>query len=257
MTAHPVLVIQHEDDAGPGLVGERLRDAGLAPRVHHPWRGEELPADLAGWAGLLVLGGAPNCEDDTAAPWLPRVRALIREAVAAGLPVLGVCLGGQLMVHALGGRVARRAQGPEVGAVPLRRLPGADTDPVLGAVPEGALAAQWHWDEAVSLPPDAVPLLAGDDCPYQAFRVGPRAWGVQFHPEVLADAIAEWAGSDGPAVRAAGGDPDRAIASVREAEPELRAVWGAMTEAWAAVIRETAEGAAAPAGDPAAARGRE
>lgn len=241
LSAHPVLVVQHEADTGPGLVGERLRAAGLDLRVHHPWRGEELPAGLAGWAGLLVLGGAPNCEDDTAAPWLPRVRELIREAVDARVPVLGICLGGQILAHALGGRVVRRPQGPEAGAVPLRRLPAADADPVLGAVPEGALAAQWHWDEAAALPAGAVPLLTGDDCPYQAFRVGPRAWGVQFHPEVLSDAIADWAGSDGPAVRAAGGDPDGAIASVRAAEPELRAVWGAMAEAWGAVVREAAE----------------
>ncbi|MFC8511279.1 type 1 glutamine amidotransferase [Streptomyces sp. NPDC057411] len=241
MSAHPVLVVQHEADAGPGLVGERLREAGLELRVHHPYRGEELPAELSGWAGLLVLGGAPNCEDDEAAPWLPRVRALVREAVGAGLPVLGICLGSQILAHALGGRVVRRPRGPEVGAVPLRRLPAADADPVLGAVPDGALAAQWHWDEADRLPAGAVPLLTGDDCRYQAFRVGLRAWGVQFHPEVLSDAIADWAGSDGPAVRAAGGDPVGAVASVREAEPELRAVWGAMTEAWGAVVREAAE----------------
>ncbi|MFB7452681.1 type 1 glutamine amidotransferase [Streptomyces sp. NPDC056194] len=241
MSAHPVLVVQHERDTGPGLVGERLAETGIDLRVHHPWRGEELPGSLAGWAGLIVLGGAANCEDDTAAPWLPRVRQLIREAVETGLPMLGICLGGQILAHALGGRVSRRPHGPEVGAVPLRRLPTADGDPVLGAVPEGALAAQWHWDDMDRLPVGAVPLLTGDGCLHQAFRVGPRAWGVQFHPEVLSDAIADWAGSDGPAVRAAGGDPDGAIASVRDAEPQLRRVWGAMAEAWGAVVLAGAE----------------
>ncbi|MER7518434.1 type 1 glutamine amidotransferase [Streptomyces sp. NPDC126499] len=233
-----VLVVQHEADAGPGLVGERLRLAGLDPRVHHPWRGEALPESLDGWAGLLVLGGAPNCEDDTAAPWLPRVRALVREAVEARIPLLGICLGGQIMAHALGGRVTLRSRGPEVGVVPLRRLPGADDDPLLGTVPDGTPAAQWHWDEVERLPPGAVPLLTGDDCPYQAFRVGPCAWGVQFHPEVLSAAVADWASVDGPRVRAAGGDPACAVASVREAEPALRAVWGGMAEAWGALIRE-------------------
>ncbi|MFI8962937.1 type 1 glutamine amidotransferase [Streptomyces sp. NPDC053493] len=237
-TAFPVLVVEHEADAGPGLVGERLDAAGVELRVHRPWQGEALPESLDGWAGLLVLGGAPHCEDDTAAPWLPRVRELIREAVEARLPVLGICLGGQLLAHALGGRVVRRAQGPEIGAVPLRRLPAADGDPVLGAVSDGMPAAQWHWDEIERLPPGAVPLLAGDDCPYQAFRVGPRAWGVQFHPEVLAGAIACWAASEESDVREAGGDPDRAVASVRAAEPRLRAVWGAVAEAWGAVVRD-------------------
>ncbi|MEU8620747.1 type 1 glutamine amidotransferase [Streptomyces sp. NPDC048623] len=235
-----MLVVQHEDGAGPGLVGERLRAAGLDVRTVHPWRGEELPRSLDGWAGLLVLGGSANCEDDTAAPWLPRVRALIHEAVTApaAVPVLGICLGGQIMAHALGGRVVRRPQGPELGAVPLRRLPAVDGDPVLGAVPEGALAAQWHWDEVGELPPGAVPLLAGDDCPFQAFRIGPRAWGVQFHPEVLTGTIAFWAAADDVHVRAAGIDPAAVVGSVRDVEPRLREVWGAVAEAWGAVVRE-------------------
>ncbi|MFI8825471.1 type 1 glutamine amidotransferase [Streptomyces sp. NPDC053431] len=237
-SAPAVLVVQHEADAGPGLVAERLRTAGVDPRVCHPWQGEALPASLDGWAGLLVLGGSPNCEDDGAAPWLPQVRALIREAVDARVPLLGICLGAQIMAHALGGGVAPRAGGPELGAVPLRRLPAADGDPVLGAVPEGALAAQWHWDDIERLPPGAVPLLTGDRCPYQAFRVGARAWGVQFHPEALAGTIADWAAADGPRIRAEGGDPDAALGSVREAEPLLRTVWGAMAEAWAGVVRE-------------------
>ncbi|MFE5298264.1 type 1 glutamine amidotransferase [Streptomyces sp. NPDC056632] len=241
MTTHsapPVLVIQHEADAGPGLVTERLRAAGVDPRVRHPWQGEALPASLEGWAGLIVLGGSPNCQDDTAAPWLPRVRALIREAVDARLPLLGICLGAQLMAHALGGRVAPRTREPELGAVPLRRLPAADGDRVLGAVPEGAPAAQWHWDDVELLSPGAVPLLTGDHCVHQAFRVGTRGWGLQFHPEALTGTIADWAAADGARIRAEGGDPDAAVDSVREAEQLLRTVWGAVTEAWAGVVRE-------------------
>ncbi|MGW5425016.1 type 1 glutamine amidotransferase [Streptomyces sp. NPDC003943] len=233
-----VLVVQHEDGAGPGLVGERLRAAGLDARVHHPWRGEELPVSLDGWAGLIVLGGSVNCEDDSTAPWLPRVRALIREAVEARVPVLGVCLGGQLLAHVLGGSVAARAEGPELGPVPLRRLPSAAGDPLFGALPEGALAAQWHWDEIDRLPPGAVPLLTGDDCRHQAFRVGACAWGVQFHPEALTGTIAGWAAADAPRVRADGRDPDGVVVSVREAEPRLRAVWGTVADAWADVVRE-------------------
>ncbi|MER6095833.1 type 1 glutamine amidotransferase [Streptomyces sp. NPDC001728] len=237
-----VLVVQHEEEAGPGLVGERLVGAGLRLDVVRAWRGEALPADLRGHAGLLVLGGSVNCEDDEAAPWLPAVRTLVREAVAGGMPLLGICLGGQIVAHALGGSVTTRSGGPEVGAVPLRRLPAAGRDPVLGGVPDGALAAQWHWDEVDRLPPGAVPLLTGDDCPYQAFRVGDAGWAVQFHPEVCADAVAEWAAEDGARLRAVGGDPEAAVRTVREAEPGLRAVWGAVSEAWGAVVRAHAGG---------------
>lgn len=233
-----ILVVQHEDGTGPGLVGDELIRSGLSLRVVHPWNGDRIPDSLRGCAGLLVLGGAPNCDDDAAAPWLPAVRALVREAVDTGLPLLGICLGGQIIASALGGSVAARTQGPEVGAVPLRRLPGADGDPVFGAVPDGAPGAQWHWDEIAELPPHAVPLLTGDDCRYQAFRVGERAWGVQFHPEVLGDAVADWSRSDGPAVAGAGGAPDAAVAAVRAAEPALRAVWSEASRAWGRVVRE-------------------
>ncbi|MFE7513564.1 type 1 glutamine amidotransferase [Streptomyces sp. NPDC057540] len=238
--APAVLVVQHEEDAGPGLVGEHLARAGLRLDVRRAWEGEPLPETLGGHAGLLVLGESVNCEEDGAAPWLPRVRTLVREAVAGEVPLLGICLGGQIVAHALGGSVARRAQGPEVGAVPLRRLPAAAGDPVLGGVPEGAPAAQWHWDEVDRLPAGAVPLLGGDDCPYQAFRVGSSGWAVQFHPEAGADTVADWAAGDAGQLRTAGVDAGETVASVRAAEPELRAVWGAVSEAWGAVVRARA-----------------
>ncbi|MDV5143576.1 type 1 glutamine amidotransferase [Streptomyces sp. SBC-4] len=236
-TAPAVLVVQHEEDAGPGLVGDRLVRAGLRLDVVRAWRGEPLPDDLGGHAGLLVLGGSVGCRDDESAPWLPRVRALVREAVAGEVPLLGICLGGQLVADALGGSVVARTRGPELGAVPLRRLAAADGDPVLGGVPEGAPAAQWHWDEVDRLPAGAVPLLTGDDCPYQAFRVGRVGWGLQFHPEAGSGTVALWAEADDAQVRADGGDPAAVVASVREAEPELRTVWGAVSEAWGAVVR--------------------
>lgn len=236
-----VLVVQHEADAGPGLVGEHLVRTGLRLDVIRAWRGEALPGTLGGHAGLLVLGGAVNCEDDEAAPWLPGVRALVREAVAGEVPLLGICLGGQIVAHALGGSVSQRGQGPEVGAVPLRRLPAAEDDPVFGGVPDGAPAAQWHWDEVDRLPAGAVPVLTGDDCPYQAFRVGSACWAMQFHPEAGADTVAAWAAGDEAQLRSAGGDPEAAVASVREAEPELRALWGAVSVAWGTVVRAHAD----------------
>jgi GMP synthase-like glutamine amidotransferase len=233
-----ILVVQHEDGTGPGLVGAVLEADGLRLEVRHPWAGETLPASLAGYAGLLVLGGAPNCEDDEAAPWLPDVRRLVREAVAEDVPLLGICLGAQITASCLGGKVLRRAGVAEIGAVPLRRLPAIEGDPVLGEVPEGALAAQWHWDDIVALPPGAVPLLTGDNCVHQAFRLGRTAWGVQFHPEVLGVEVAAWAQADADAVRAAGGDPEAAAACVGAAEPELRTVWSATARAWGAVVGE-------------------
>jgi GMP synthase-like glutamine amidotransferase len=232
-----ILVIQHEDGTGPGLVGAALEADGLRLDLRHPWAGAPLPASLAAHDALLVLGGAPNCDDDAAAPWFPAVRTLIHDAVERGVPFLGICLGAQIAASCLGGKVVRRTRPPELGAVPLRRLPAVTDDPVLGAVPDGALAAQWHWDEIATLPPGATPLLTGDDCRHQAFRVGPAAWGVQFHPEVLAADVVPWHTSDGSATRAAGADPDAALASLHVAEPQLRDTWTAMSHAWATFVR--------------------
>jgi GMP synthase-like glutamine amidotransferase len=241
-----ILVVQHEDGTGPGLVGDTLAAEGLRLDLRHPWAGHPLPPTLADHDALLVLGGAPNCDDDVAAPWLPAVRILIREAVDRGVPFLGICLGAQIAASCLGGKVVRRAGPPEMGAVPLRRLPAATDDPLLGAVADGTLAAQWHWDEVAALPPGATPLLTGDDCRHQAFRLGPSAWAVQFHPEVLAADVAPWVASDGPAARGAGADPDAALASIRAAEPQLRATWASMSQAWGAVIRAHAPRPTAP-----------
>ncbi|MFD0330495.1 hypothetical protein ACFQZC_25580 [Streptacidiphilus monticola] len=82
----PVLVVQHEDGTGPDLVGEQLTLLGLSLDVHHPWAAQPLPTTLDEWSGLLVLGGAPNCEDDSAAPWFPAVRLLMRQAVDRRIP---------------------------------------------------------------------------------------------------------------------------------------------------------------------------
>ncbi|MCM1946973.1 type 1 glutamine amidotransferase [Streptomyces sp. G2] len=243
-----VLVVEHEDGAGAGLVGERLVADGVPLDVRRPWRGEELPGGLAGHGGLLVLGGSVGCRDDDAAPWLGRVRGLVREAVRREVPLLGICLGGQVVADALGGTVAPRRRAPEVGSVPLRRLPGAVGEPVFGGVPDGAPAAQWHFDEITRLPEGAVPLLGGDDCAHQAYRVGPVAWGTQFHPEADGDAIAAWAREDAALVRSRGGDPDAAVASVRRDAAALRAVWGAAAGAWGRVVRERAARDAAGSG---------
>ncbi|MCX4986204.1 type 1 glutamine amidotransferase [Streptomyces sp. NBC_00572] len=123
-----------------------------------------------------------------------------------------------------------------MGAVPLRRLPTTAGDPVLGEVRDGTPAAQWHWDEVDRLPPGAVPLLTGDDCPHQAFRVGSACWAVQFHPEVGGEAVAVWAAADDEYVREAGADPEAVVNAVRDVEPELRRGWGAVSEAWGAVV---------------------
>ncbi|MFI7587321.1 type 1 glutamine amidotransferase [Spongisporangium articulatum] len=187
----PLLVVEHEADASLDLMDPPLRAASPVVVVR-PYLGEALPgvADLTAFAGLVVLGGEMAAWEDERAPWLPATRALLAQAVRTQLPTLGICLGAQLLAHATGGRAMRGDDGLEVGAVPLRVLPGADGDPVVPAADFTSLT--YHRDVVGRLPADAELLVTGDRYPVQAFRVGARAWGVQYHPEVSVRAFEHW-----------------------------------------------------------------
>lgn len=221
-----ILIIQHEDGTGPGLVGNRLAALGADLDLRHPWAGEPLPADLTEHGALIVLGGAQAAYEPVA--WWPEVFGLLRLAVHKDVPTLGICLGAQLLAVACGGEV-RRAAKAEVGlCVPLAY---PNPDALIDSVPPGARTVQWHHDEISVLPDGAVPLMyCADGYPHQAFRIGTRVWAVQFHPEVLAADTRRWAASD--SLDDSGVDADAVLAEIADAEPELKTVWGGFTERW-------------------------
>jgi GMP synthase (glutamine-hydrolysing) len=152
--------------------------------------GHELPADLGDAAGLAVLGGTMDVSDAPAYPHLEATMALIRLAAAHGVPALGICLGGQLAAHALGGSAYRSPSGPEYGWIPLELTRAGRLDPVLGVLDAGAEVYSSHHD-VFDPPPGAVLLARGGHSPNQAFRFG-SVVGVQFHPEVDADLVGLW-----------------------------------------------------------------
>ncbi|TWP38510.1 type 1 glutamine amidotransferase [Leekyejoonella antrihumi] len=232
-----ILVIQHEDGTGPGYLGECLSDTGLDLHVLHPYLGEELPESLCGYDGFIVLGGTQSPFDDKDAPWLPSVRHLIRLALGELLPLLGVCLGGEMLADVAGGEVTHGSRGPEVGLRRLTKQPGAVDDPIFRDLPDEAPAVEWHWEELHTLPPDAVSLLGTELYPHQAFRIGDAAWGLQFHPEVLSDAVSIWAAHEREHLATEGRTPEDVANEVREAEPELRQVWRGLAVRWAALTR--------------------
>lgn len=153
--------------------------------------GEALP-EVAGLSSLVVLGGRQNAYDPALAP----VADLLRAATSAEVPTLAICLGAQLLATSHGGRVEVAAPaGPERGIITVRTRPGAEDDPVLGAV-VGAFgrefaAVSMHDDAVTDLPEGATWLAASTQYPYQAFRIG-SALGVQFHPEADATTYGEW-----------------------------------------------------------------
>ncbi|HLZ38799.1 MAG TPA: gamma-glutamyl-gamma-aminobutyrate hydrolase family protein, partial [Mycobacteriales bacterium] len=119
-SALTALVVENSSAAPAGWLGVWLPEAGLAVQTCRPHAGESPPGNPSAWGALVVLGGVVGAYDDGLAPWLPRTRALLAAAVAAGIPTLGVCLGAQLLAAAAGGGVAPGGAGPEVGLVPLR-----------------------------------------------------------------------------------------------------------------------------------------
>lgn len=228
-----VLVVQHTPSCGPDLMGDWLREAGLRLDVVRAHAGEP-PPDRLGDRALLVLGGGFLPWDDERAPWLPAVRRLIRQALRQGTPMLGICLGAQLLAHVAGGTVKSRYGTPEFGSVPIRLRADARDDPLFGALPAVAPAIERHVDAITELPPGALWLAESDQCPHQGFRVGKAAWGVQFHPEAAASRIRHW---DRERLRAQGFDPDRLYARARADEPAAATAWKAFTRRFGEIAR--------------------
>jgi GMP synthase (glutamine-hydrolysing) len=238
-----LLVVQHQDDGPLGRLEQAFRQATQLD-VRRPDRGDALPDDLDGVHGLVVLGGSMAAWEDERAPWLPRTRALMVEAVETGVPVLGICLGAQLLALATGGRVEPGAYGVEAGLGVITPTDDADGDPLLSALPvEGYVGAQGHHDAITALPPGAVLLGTGDPYRYQAFRLGAVAWGVQYHPEVTAGDFAGWMREDADAVVAAGVDPDAAAQEVHDADAQLHELAAAHAAAFLGVVSGTSVGA--------------
>jgi GMP synthase (glutamine-hydrolysing) len=259
--AVPVLVIQNADSDPVGPLGDWLTDAGLKLDVRNAEAGVSLPDDLTDHAGLVVLGGDMGAMDDARAPWLPAVRALLREAVTREVPTLGVCLGGQLLAAANGGTVAPNPDGPEFGAQLIAKRAAASTDPLFGPLPITPDVIQWHFDAVTALPPGAVQLASSPGCDVQAFRLGRLAWGVQFHIETTPEVVRAWAAADADALD--GYDVDLLLARSDVTHADVAEVWQPFVAAFAAIVddpssvraaRSVPTSTAAPITDPAAIR---
>lgn len=260
--AQPVLVVQPDSSDPVGRLGMWLVAAGLELDVRDASVPGALPADLQPHAGLIVLGGSMSATDDEIAPFLPAVRALLREAIAAELPTLGVCLGHQLLAVAAGGRSAPNPDGPEVGAHLVAKRAAASSDPLFAALPITPDVIQWHYDAVTVLPPGAIQLASSPICDQQAFRLGRLAWGIQFHIETTPDVVRRWAVEHVPGPDESY-DMDAVLERAIAVHDDIEEVWQPFAAAFADVVRDPASVApartvptssAGPVTDPAAIR---
>jgi GMP synthase-like glutamine amidotransferase len=186
----PWVVVQHTATEGPGLLAGVLADAGADVRVVRVDLGQVLPAPSQ-MTGIVVMGGPMGVHDTSRYPWLEPEQRWLAGAVDAGLPVLGVCLGAQLLAAALGAEVTT-GQAPEIGVGAVALNDDGRRDPVLGPEGEGLPVVHWHGD-TFAIPDGAVHLASSDRYRNQAFRLGRHVYGLQFHLEVDDEVAAGWA----------------------------------------------------------------
>lgn len=241
---HTPLVTVVQLDAGVPLDRFAHWLDGVETRTVHAYRGEHLElADVGD--GLLVLGGQMSALD-VDAPGITATRTLLADAVASGVPTLGICLGAQLLAVATGGRVQVAAPpGPEAGVIEVRWRPEALTDALVGPLldpgtPEDHRATpmpSMHADAVVDLPRGAVWLAHSRQYPYQAFRVGASAWGLQFHPEASPATLHAWACLHEDI------DTDAVDGAVAQHDASIAAHGALLARTFASVVRERTEDA--------------
>ncbi len=226
-----VVVVWNDEMSPPGRLVDALVQARVPWRDVHAHRGDDLP-DLDDALAVVLLGGYMSAYEEDEFPWLADEKAYARKAVERDIPVLGICLGAQLLADALGGR-AYRADRPEVGIVRLSFTPEGRADPVVGALAPEVFA--FHQD-TFRLPPDAV-LLARSDRFDHIFRLG-SALALQFHPETPTDLAIRWGEEAADRILApAGVDLDDYRAMMRDHEAALAAAADGLFSRWLAALR--------------------
>ncbi len=194
-----VMALQHQELVGPGALPALVAERGWGWSLCRLDRGDPLPPLRQPGQILVVLGGTMGVgdRDQPACPWMRDELALIQARLEAGDPVLGLCLGAQMLVHAAGGTVEPLLQGhppqalPEVGCGAVQWLPAAQQEPALAGLNACEPVFFWHGDRC-RLPPQATLLASSLACREQVFRLGPAAWGIQFHAEITPALARAW-----------------------------------------------------------------
>jgi len=188
--ANMILIVKHIGIEGPGSLGEFFNNTSWQVSIVEIGAGEKLPDSLQGLQALIVLGGPMNVYEEAQYPFLKEEDTFLREAIKRKIPVLGICLGAQLLAKACGAAVTQNPE-KEIGWYRLRLTDKGRQDPFFEGLPERFSVFQWH-EDTFEVPAGAALLAEGDTCHNQAFRFGENAYGLQFHIEVTPEMIASW-----------------------------------------------------------------
>lgn len=229
-----ILVVLHQETSSPGRVGAALQRRGYHLDIRRPRYGDPLPSSLNGHAGAVVFGGPMSANDPE--DWIRREIDWIGVALAEARPFLGICLGAQMLVRHLGGRVAAHRDG--IAEIGYYRL--SPTEPGRGLVSDWpSHVYQWH-REGFDLPSGARLLARGEHFEHQAIAVGPAAYGIQFHPELTYAMMNRWTVLGGHRLDLPGAQPRRAHFDGRFRHDSETRVWlEAFLDRWLAGGGET------------------
>jgi len=228
-----VLFIQHGDVDKPGLLADALSAEGVELEIRHPYLGEEIPVDLEGFDALALGGGGQSAYQVAEFPYLEKECELVRKAILADKPVLGLCLGAQLIAKALGADVYRAEQ-KELGFFPVTMSVSAVSDPLLSAWPSPISPTHWHGD-VFDLPAGAECMASSALTQNQAFRYGRATYAFQFHLEmtpalfqVLVDDGADDLIANGVDLASLKKEAFRVLPSLRDTALEFFKAWAKM-----------------------------
>jgi GMP synthase (glutamine-hydrolysing) len=184
-----VLAIIHGSNVPPGLLGDEAERRGHEIDMWSLAWGKPPPAPIDDYGAVMIFGGSMHADQDDRHPWLREENFFLQRLLHLHVPVLGVCLGAQLIAKAAHADITAMSE-PEIGWVDVELTDEAGDDPLFAALPASFPTFQWHYYEFA--PPAGAQVLAHSECCTQAFRLGESVWGVQFHPEVTRPTLEAW-----------------------------------------------------------------
>jgi GMP synthase (glutamine-hydrolysing) len=247
-----VVALQNAANCPVNLVGQWITESGLEVRTLHLYAKQPFPHAVAALeeslggaslAGLISLGGSISADDDDDAPWLVGERALLADAIRTELPVLGLCLGAQLLALATGGAV-ELAGAPEIGVHQVRV--DDSSDEVFGSLGDSKNlpTIQWHQDEVTALPAGATSIATSTSCRNQIYRMGRLQYGLQFHPEADSTIVRMWEKNGDDAYRRSGRSAEGVGQIEREVNQsinQIKATWSGPIKRWAELASQLLE----------------